>query len=198
MEYMDILKTPSESSGSFCGTCPCCHHCQWEDTWKQCAGWLRCFHWIRTLIFIPKPLGQVLWAQKGIVCWSLMPDVFPGYYQADGVFPTSSCHRFALRLGLDKIALLLNLGQLLSFIKPLDQNLTDSPWQMPAWPSCILPMTSLCCSLLISWSTSTWALHLRPVQTSTAALLPVCCLDSLSSVTKQAFSRLAKTISHFV
>lgn len=86
---------------------------------------------------------------------------------------------------------------LLSFLEIFDENLTGSPQPNPARPSCTLPMTSLCFSMLIDWSTSAWAFHLCPLRTSTATLLTACSLDSFSSTASRSFSSLYPMLTDF-
>lgn len=65
-------------------------------------------------------------------------------------------------------------------IRELHQNLTGFLQPNPARPACTPPMTSLCCSLPIAWSTFTLTFHLRPVRTSSAPLLTAWSLESFS------------------
>ncbi len=79
----------------------------------------------------------------------------------------------------------------------LDQTWTGSPQPNPALLCWILPMTSLCCSQLTAWSTSCWALHMRPVRMINSALFTALSLDSFSSNTRRVFSRLYLRLMDF-
>lgn len=57
-------------------------------------------------------------------------------------------------------------------------------------PSCSLPLTYQCCSLLIAKSTSSWAFHFLPVPTLTSAALTSWSVDSQNFIASRTFSSL--------
>lgn len=111
------------------------------------------------LVLSPKRLGEVLGKLKGVICCL--------YQEAVLVEFTRCLPSWCLCLWWPSIMskLLLRLHDLfhdhdLHLLVALDQNCAGSPQPRPARLSCTFHSTSLCCNLLMAWSSSPFALHL--------------------------------------